>query len=475
MTDRTVVVGGGITGLSAAHQLATDGREFLLLEATDRIGGKIHSGSIEGASLPFPVDSAADGFLVRQPEVVDLCHELGLGADLVAPSSSGAFIWANAALHPILTPSVLGVPLNPEVVKECGWISQEGVDDFANRFAKDHAPLINDATVGEVVRPRVGDEVYERLVDPLLGGISAGNADDLSIETGAAQLAAAAQSGGRFSEALQAQLTAGNGATGPVFNGLRGGTRRLVEALGDRLGDNICANAPVHTLERDGARWRVGFAGGTVTADAVILATPAWATADLIAPHCEPAARTLRDLVYSDAVLTTFVIDRAEIDHPLNGSGFLVPRNEGLIMTACSWTSSKWAHYHDGTHAILRVSAGRTNDTRWTHLSEANLVAQLSAELSLTVGLRGEPAVRVTPWRQSLPQYRPGHLTRCGEIETALATDAAGLVVTGAQMRGLGLPACVRQGRTAALTSSTRPPGTVRPATDCACRTVRMW
>ena len=185
-----------------------------------------------------------------------------------------------------------------------------------------------------------------------------------------------------------------------------------------------------------------------------MLATPAWITAGLIAPFAPTAATTLAELVYGDAVLVTYVVDKAGLQHDLAGSGFLVPRSEGLLMTACSWASSKWDHYDDGRHAILRVSAGRTDDRRWLDLDPAQLLDQLGAELEQTVGLHAEPVTRITPWRQSLPQYRPGHMARCAEIDTELALVAEGLVVAGAQMRGLGLPACVRQGRAAVAGTS---------------------
>ena len=168
-----------------------------------------------------------------------------------------------------------------------------------------------------------------------------------------------------------------------------------------------------------------------------------------VAPYAPTAAASLAGLGYGDAVLVTFVVENAGLDHSLDGSGFLVPRSEGLLMTACSWASSKWAHYDDGRHAILRVSAGRTDDPRWLDLDPTQLLDRLRAELAETIGLHADPVARITPWRQSLPQYRPGHFARCDEIDAELALVAEGLVVTGAQMRGLGLPACVRQGRAA--------------------------
>ena len=451
MRSPVVVVGGGITGLAAAYDLVEQGRDVVLLEAADRLGGKINAGPVPGAGLPFDVDMAADGFLARQPEVVELCHELGLGDRLVAPTGAQAYIWFEGALRNIPSPSVLGVPFETESIEASDLISAAGAADFAARIDEPADPLVGDATVGEVLRPRVGDEVFERLIDPLLGGINAGEADKLSIEAGAAQLADAARVGGSLRAALRAQVDATlAAAAGPVFNGLEGGNHHLIDALGDALGDRAHTGTPAERLERTDGGWRVWAGGQGIDADHVILASPSWVTAGLIAPYAPEAAAVLAGIAYGDAVLVTYVIEKSELENPLNGSGFLVPRSQGLLMTACSWSSSKWAHYDDGTHAVLRVSAGRSDDLRWLDMTEAEVIDTMRQELVTTMGLDGEPVARVTEWRQSLPQYRPGHFDRCDAIDAQLAEEAPGLTVTGAQMRGLGLPACVRQGRAAA-------------------------
>jgi oxygen-dependent protoporphyrinogen oxidase len=451
MSSPVVVIGGGITGLAAAYDLVQQGRAVVLLESDTRLGGKIHAGPVTGAGLPFDVDMAADGFLARQPEVVNLCHELGLGDQLVAPSGAPAYIWFDGALRKIPAPSVLGVPFDVSSIEQSDLISPAGTADFAARIDKPAAPLVGDASVGEVLRPRVGDEVFERLIDPLLGGINAGEADRLSIGAGAAQLADAARVGGSLRAALRAQVDASRAADGgPVFNGLRGGTHKIVDSLGAVLGDRVYTGTPAERLEPTSGGWRVWAGGEPIDASRVILATPSWVTAGLIAPYVPESAAVLAGISYGDAVLVTFVIDTSKIANPLNGSGFLVPRSQGLLMTACSWSSSKWGHYDDGTHAILRVSAGRTDDLRWLDMSEADIVDTLCQELTTTIGLEGEPTARVTAWHQSLPQYRPGHFGRCDDIDAQLAAEAPGVTVTGAQMRGLGLPACVRQGRAAA-------------------------
>jgi len=449
-TDRVLVIGGGITGLSAAHELHRRGHDYLVLEADQRLGGKIDGGPVHGAGLGFDVDTAADGFLARRPEATQLCKELGLGDDLVAPTGARAFIWADGELRGIPSPSVLGVPFEEESVAASGIVTEAGLADFVARIDQPAPPLVGDASVGEVLRPRVGAEVFEKLIDPLLGGINAGNADQLSIEAGAAQLAEAAREGGSLRDVLRARVAANvAAAAGPIFNGVRGGNRRIIDALAEELGDHVRLNTPVEALEREGSGWRVRAGGESILADRVIITSPAWITAGLIAAHAPEAASVLADLRYGSAVLVTFVIEKDQIDSDLDGSGYLVPRGQGMLSTACSWSSSKWRHYDDGTHAILRVSAGRTDDPRWVDMDIETVVATMAAELVTTIGLRGEPVARVSPWRNSLPQYRPGHLGRCDRIDRLLAESAPGITATGAQMRGLGVPACVHQGRSA--------------------------
>ena len=469
MSGPVVVVGAGITGLSAAYQLRLDGAEVIVLEASDRVGGVVAGSTVGGVF----VESGPDGFLARRAEMADLCRQLGLGADLVAPAVSRAFIWADGALRPIPAPSVLGVPLDADSVAVSGLVSDEAVEELRAGLDQPAPPLIGDAAVGEALRPRLGDEVFERLVDPLLGGINGGSADAMSLAAGASRLHEALCRGGPLGEALRTDtdeaeagpvMKAGTGrcspppgwrgtdeaGAGPVMMGVRGGTTRVTAALAAALGPSIRTAAPVTAVERTQSGWSLATPDGPVEADRVILTAPAPVTASLLEPHCPEAAEILGAVEYSDVVLVTFVAQAERIAHQLDGSGFLAPRDQGLLMTACSWSSSKWEHYRGGGRVVLRVSAGRTDDRRWLGMDRPELVAALADELAVTVGLDGYDAVRVTPWPQSLPQYRPGHLDRMDKLDRHLADTAPGLVATGAAHRGLGLPACVAQGRAAA-------------------------
>lgn len=445
MSGPVVVVGAGITGLSAAYQLRLDEAHVIVLEAGDRIGGAVAGSAVGGVF----VESGPDGFLARRPEMADLCHQLGLGADLVAPAASGAFIWADGALRPIPAPSVLGVPLDADTVACSGLVSAEAVEVLRAGLNRPTPPLIGDAAVGEALRPRLGDEVFERLVDPLLGGINGGSADAMSLAAGAARLHEALRQGGPLGKALRAG--AEEAGAGPVLMGVRGGTTRVTAALAAVLGPSIRTGMPVAAIERNRSGWSLATPDGPVEADRVILTAPAPVTARLLEPHCSDAAGILGAIEYSDVVLVTFVAQAERIAHKLDGSGFLAPRDQGLLMTACSWSSSKWEHYRGDGRAVLRVSAGRTDDRRWLGMEHPELVAALAGELETTIGLDEYDAVRVTPWPQSLPQYRPGHLDRMDELDRRLADAAPGLVAVGAAHRGLGLPACVAQGRAAAV------------------------
>ena len=499
MTARVVVVGAGITGLAAAYELRCAGIEAVVLEASNRPGGKI-DGSRVG---PLTVDSGPDGFIARDPAAAELCRRIGLGDELVEPAARGAYVWVDGQLRPLPERSVLGAPWTADAVAGTGIVSEESTDVLRSGLARDAAPLAADATVGEVLRPRVGDEVFERLIDPLLGGINAGSADLMSIEACAPLLYEAVRRGGPLGPALQEVAARGSGpadgptrpttgeqvatrrsspgdgptrpttseevaaregpghdgASGaPVFQSVRGGVTRIIDALAAELGDSLELHTPVQSVRPTsaGPRWAVSTPARALEADAVIVACPAWESARLLETLAPDAALVLGGIEYSDVVLATFTVERERLVRPLDGSGFLVPRDQGLLMTACSWASSKWAHYAHEDVAVLRVSAGRTDDRRWMDLDDAELISALAGELAETGLVEQEDAalgrfeVRVTPWPRSLPQYRPGHLERVAAVGACLAEETPGLIVAGAALRGLGLPACISSAQAAA-------------------------
>jgi oxygen-dependent protoporphyrinogen oxidase len=444
-----VVVGAGITGLVAARDLLRAGASVTLVDP-EAPGGKLRTTPFAGGVL----DEAADAFLARVPEGVELCRELGIDGSLVSPAARRAYVWSGGALRPLPEAHVLGVPTDLDELAGTGILSDDGLARAAEDLARPLLAPGEDLSIGALVRDRLGDEVAERLVDPLVGGINAGRTDELSLAATVPQLDAAARSGASsLIEACRAQRASVADPDAPVFFAPREGMGALAGAV---LADVRGRGATVvegHAvgLERERARWRVALSGGrALAADGVVLALPATAAGGLVRAHAPEAGALLAAIPYASVALVTLAVDRADVDRELDGSGFLVPAVEGRMLTACSWASSKWAHLADGSTVWLRASVGRDGDDAALALSDAALVAAVQSDLVDTMALRGEPReVRVTRWPSSFPQYRPGHLDRVAAIESDLAGHAPRVLVAGAALRGLGVPACIRQGKAA--------------------------
>ncbi len=437
---RIAVIGAGITGLAAGYEAAKAGADVVVHEAADRPGGRILTSELGGQ----PVDEGPDAFLARVPWAVDLCRELGLGRYLVSPAQRAAFVYSRGELRPVPQPNVMGVPLDLDALAASGIVSPAGADRARREPGLGGSPLAGDDSVGELVRRRLGDEVADRLVDPLIGGINASCIDDLSIRAAVPQLAVAAGRGPSLVRELRTLAEApSDEPSAPVFYTLTGGLGRLVDVLADRLGDRLHLSSPVDDL-------------GDLNADRVIVTAPASAASALVAPFSLAAADRLGAIDYASVVLVSLEYEAADIQHPMAGSGYLVPAVEGRTITACSWASSKWGHLGSSDTGssdtvVMRVSIGRHGDERPLTMSDRALLDAVREDLAFTMGIDASPrAVRISRWERSLPQFRPGHLDVVADIERALARDAPWLQAVGAWARGLGIPTCVRQGRQAA-------------------------
>jgi oxygen-dependent protoporphyrinogen oxidase len=458
-----VVIGGGITGLVAARDAAKGGADVTLVEP-HLLGGKVRSSAFDGGAL----DEAADAFLARVPEGVELCRELGIDGELVSPAARRAYVWSRGHLRLLPEGQVLGVPTDLDEVAASGILSDDGVARVRAAPAL-HAPH-GDVTIGAVMREQLGDEAAERLVDPLVGGINAGDTDELSLAATVPQLDAAVRSGARtLVEACRAQRAAVSDSSAPVFFAPREGMSALVAALVADLGARgvTFALGRAAELARVRAGWHVtidvgrpedrsspeeiGSALSLIAAEGVVVAAPGAVAAGLVRAAAPRAATLLATIPYASVALLSLAVPREAVDRELDGSGFLVPRVERRTVTACSWTSSKWPHLGGDGTVWLRASVGRDGDAAALRLDDEALTAAVLADLRDTMALRGEPTeVRVTRWVDSFPQYRVGHLDRVAAIEADLASSAPTLAVAGAALRGLGVPACIRQGAAAA-------------------------
>ncbi len=450
-----VVVGGGLAGLVAARDLAIAGVEVTVIEAGDRLGGKVWSSPV-GERL---VDAGPDSFLVRRPEAVELVTELGLADQLTHPISPvGAYLWRDGQIHTLPPRSWLGVPTDPDALAASGLVSDEAVASVHNEPDRPAAPLEADCSVGSYFRDRLGDEITDRLIDPLIGGVNASDVDHLSLRAGAPQLWDIARRGGSLTEQLRSRLDdmgPGLGATKPaaVFGSIDGGLHLLIDALSETLRNcRIDLGRPVAAVSNDAV---TTVDGETITADGVVLTTPANVTAQLLRDQSTRAATVFAAIPHATVSQVTFAFEPDQLNRELDASGVLFPRIDGGLMTACTWFSTKWPHYQRAINGrrqvLIRCTSGRYLDDRANQLDDAELTAALSDELRRLVKWTGEPSgVRVHRWWNGFPQYLPGHLGRIDGAEAALADDLPRVRLAGMSLRGIGIPAVIAGARQAA-------------------------
>lgn len=464
--NHVVVIGGGISGLAAAHRLATQsapGRvRVTVLEAGDRLGGWVRTESFAGR----PVDFGPDSLLVRMPWAAELAREVGIDDELVAPGVGGAFLLSRGQLR-TLPPGILaGLPGGPMPFVRSGLLGpigllRAGLDLVLPANAPD-----GDESIGHLVRRRLGEQALERVIDPLLGGVHAGRCDDLSLAATAPQIAAAARADRSLLRGLRKTAPPAPPAgapPAPVFMAPRGGMQRLVEAVSIAATDagvDFLTGTSVTGIADGGDGVLVTLAdGSTIDAHGAVLATPAAAAATLLAPHAPGAARTLRALAYASVAHTALAYDPADLPELPAGTGFLVPRPEGKLMTACTFLDRKWPERRavgdDAdplAHAVvIKCSTGRIDDARFEQLTDDELAAALHRELSEILGLHAVPlASRVVRVRGGLPQYEPGHPERIAEATEEARAALPAVRLAGAAYRGTSVPLCIRDGRNAA-------------------------
>jgi len=446
-----VVVGGGITGLSAARQLALDGFGVLVLEAGGRWGGKLAPLVLNGVRL----DAGAESILARRPEGLDLVGALGLADHLVHPTAAQPQLLVGGRLH-ALPSSLLGIPT--DVSQLTGLLSDEGLRLAASEPERQVPAFDHDVAIGRLVDERFGPEVTDRLLEPLLGGVYAGHSRSLSFNAVAPELFDRVKRGGSLSR--HAQEAVKQSQQGPVFAGLVGGVSTLTDALvADlvRRGVRMRLGATVRTLERadHGFRLTVGGADDAemIMADSVLIATPATATGRLLS-GLVPSASEFGSLPYASVAIITLVVRGVRADT----SGVLVVPGELPTIKAVTYSSAKWSWAASRARQvwgpgvdIIRVSVGRHGEAAVLQLSDPTLIERTLAEAKRIPGWEAADLVEagVSRWGGGLPQYPVGHRDLVAQLRAEVA-GVSGLAVAGAALDGLGIPACVASARTAA-------------------------
>lgn len=441
---RVVVVGAGISGLAAAHFLS-DVAQVTVLEQSDRVGGKLRSAELAGET----VDVGAEAMLARRPEGVELAAAVGLGGSQRAALTTAASVSLGGRLHPLPAGTLMGIPADLRAVAESDLLSAAALARAAAEAEEDRPPVTEDVSVGALVRERLGREVVERIVDPLLGGVYAATADGISLRAAIPKLAERLAGGGSLVAAARALARPPSANAGPVFVSYSGGLAALAQALaGD--GFEIRTRAAARTLRRTPTGFALDYGpvpdALRIEADAVVVALPPGKAAALLRAVAPTAAGEFAGIDSTSVAVASLAYRDADLPA---GSGFLVPGVEGRTVKGVTFTSQKWPGFPPGL-TLLRASVGRSDETAVLQRDDAELIALVRHELGALLGLRAEPVDAVlTRWGGGLPRYAVGHVERVARIRAAVA-DVAGLAVCGAAFDGIGVPACIASARLAA-------------------------
>jgi oxygen-dependent protoporphyrinogen oxidase len=440
---QVAVVGGGITGLAAARRLARADCEVTVLEAGRRCGGKLAPVVVDGVRL----DGGAESMLARRPEATGLVDDLGQARGLVHPTSAQPSVLVGGRLHP-LPPSVQGVPTDVEQLR--GLLSDRGYAAAAAERNRPAPELDHDVAIGDYVDDRFGPEVTDRLLEPLLGGVYAGRARELSFAAVAPDLFARATAGGSLGQHARAAAY-GRGA-GPVFAGLRDGVSTLIDFLVDdlaRLGVTLRLGTTVRALEQHGEQFRMTVGPvpqpEMIVSDGVVLAAPAGATGRLLSGLAVPAGE-FAAVGYASVAVITLVVRGLAADR----SGVLVPPGELPTIKALTYSSAKWGWVAEQASrwgddaSVVRASVGRVGETAALQVNDQTLLARTFAEAAAVPGWTGAELITgaVTRWGGALPQYAVGHRDLVSRLRAGLAR-VPGLAVAGAALDGVGIAACL--------------------------------
>lgn len=483
---RVVIVGGGIAGLSAAYRLKHGAPDvaITLIESDRRLGGKIVTDRVDG----FVIEGGPDTFLSYKPRGIGLCRELGLEDRLHGTNEKirRTYVMRRGKLYDLpegltgLIPSRFGPMIKTGLISPWGKLRM-GLDYFIPPKS-----LNGDESLAQFVERRLGRELYERLIEPLMSGIYAGDGEQLSLGATFPQLRQTELEHGSLVKGMLAtkrkhperntvKSKDAGGKKWPAFVTPETGLAEIVEALtlqlkglDIRLGTRVTLVAQrVNSLAANGSRLQADFTdqtpnsfgagygvtletGELLAADAVILATPAYASAYLVVGLDPQMAQALKDIPYASTATVSVAYPLKDIPRPLNGYGYIIPRAEGRSILACTWTSTKFPHRAPEGYGLIRAFIGRAGDDDVIARSDEELLGLVRAELHNVLGITAAPRLhRIFRWPKAMPQYTLGHLDRLAVIERRL-TQHPGLFVAGNAYRGIGLPDCIASGEQAA-------------------------
>lgn len=448
------IVGGGITGLSAAFYLQREIEEkglpvqFQLVEEQERLGGKIRTWRHNG----YVIELGPDSFLERKPSAAQLAKDLGLEDQLVRNSTGQSYIWHRERLMPIPEGAVYGVPTELKPFLTTKLISWRGKIRAAADLFLPAAKAEGDRSVGEFFRRRLGNEVVDNLIQPLLSGVYSGDMDSLSLLASFPQFDQLEKQHRSLIQAMKRSRpkTGSEGKPKGMFLTLRNGLESLIEEMEARLpAASIWKGTGVAELaKREAGGYRLTLKDGRVLmTDAILFTTPHSVTESLLRPYLQvPALPQAKPHMVATVAMA---FSQGAVDLQLEGTGFIVPRSAGAKITACTWVHRKWPHMVPAGKALLRCFLGRANEQEFLELTDEEIVELALNDLRKIMTIHQEPEFyRVTRLQNAIP-YIVGHQQWVQEVEEAVQRHLPGVWLAGASYRGVGVPDCIDQGKQA--------------------------
>lgn len=451
-----VIVGGGITGLSAAYYLQKEINakqlpyELKLVEASDRLGGKLNTVKKDG----FIIERGADSFLERKKPAGKLAEELGMTSQLVRNGTGQAYILARNTLHKMPKPSYMGIPTSLRPFLFTSILSVKGKLKTALDLIKSKSKNAEDQSLGGFLRRRVGDELVDNMLEPLIAGVYSSDIDQMSLGATFPNFYKLEQEYGSLIKGLRATTAKSRKNTekkGGQFLAFKKGFGSMVDELEKRLNEDriLEMNRAVDHVEKKEHGYHLLLSNGEVyKADAVIMAVPHSALPKIFSQY--PVFKTFRDIPMKSVANVALAFDEKDIKQDIDGTGFVVSRKSDYRITACTWTHKKWPHTTPEGKVLLRSYVGKPDDQGVINLSDEEITDIVLKDLKRTMKIKKQPEFTVvTRWRNIMPQYTVGHTARIEKVRRSAADQLPGVFLAGSSYEGVGVPDCIEQGEKA--------------------------
>lgn len=454
---KVVIIGGGITGLTTAYYLQKEAiekglpLEVLLVEASHRVGGKLQTLVRDG----FVIERGPDSYLERKQSATRLIKEVGLDQELINNTAGKSYVLVQERLHPMPGGSIMGIPTQIAPFVTTGLFSFAGKIRAAADFVLPRSKAVSDQALGEFFRRRLGDEVVENLIEPLLSGIYAGDIDQLSLMATFPQFYQVEQKYrslvlGMKKATPPAPKKSPSTKSKGMFLTLKTGLQSLADAVEDKLeAGSVIKGIRVDRVKKKENKYRLELNNGeTIEADVIVSAVPHQTTHAMFPQY--DFFDAFENMPSTSVATVALAFPKEAVEKDIDGTGFVVSRNSDYTITACTWTHKKWPHSCPDGKVLLRCYVGRPGDETIVDLSDDEITKIVLEDLNKTMNITMDPNfVVVSRWKDSMPQYTVGHKERINKVKENASKELPGVFLVGSSFEGLGIPDCIDQGEAA--------------------------